>query len=314
MSEQTPYVTHDQGLSVIVPCFRSQGTLRRLVSDFQKAELAHRYEILLVNDACDQRSGVLISELAAEHKEVRGLFGVTNQGQHLATLAGTKAARFNKCLTLDADLEVSVSEALRLLGEPLLRGEVRYGTRDDDPRGLGRRFASAVAQFIYRNFTDMNFTNVSSCRLFETALVDGIESHPGIYFNLDVALSERTSISTTMRLAYQRRLEGRSSYGAIRLIRHALLMVVSSRLGIRRILTFLSLLFLSVLAFLCAWMVVLLWAGQTPPGYLSITVFLIVFSSIQVALLGTIVRLQLLRAPMPLWHELQKPPFDDGVV
>lgn len=291
------------GLSIIVPCFRTTGTMRTLVSDFELAMPSGTYEVILVDDGCDEGGGDLARDLAQQYPNVRAVSVPSNYGQHLATLVGIQVSRYDRCLTLDADLEVSVQEALTLLELPIQGDEIAYGIRASDPRATGRRAASRLSKFLYRELTDIRFEEVSSCRYFRKTLLSNFTLEGAKYFNLDIALSRRAFTALTVPLEYRRRQTGRSAYSIMRLLRHAVKLVLTSRKGVLRI------------AAAIAWSVILanltlgivglrlLYVGQTPPGYLSMVFLFLFLSSAQVLLLASFVRLQALQAQAIVWRE-----------
>ena len=78
----------DSLLSVVVPVYRSQETLRplyrRLVDTL--TSLGMSFEIIFIDDCGGDNSWRLISELAVEDERVRGFLMSRNFGQHNALL------------------------------------------------------------------------------------------------------------------------------------------------------------------------------------------------------------------------------------
>jgi glycosyltransferase involved in cell wall biosynthesis len=106
-------------ISVIVPVYRAEGTLRelhrRLVNTLEGQNTD--FEIVLVEDSGGDGSWDLIRELAAQDGRVRGLRMSRNFGQHSALLCGIRAANHEVVVTLDDDLQNPPEEIPKLLAK-----------------------------------------------------------------------------------------------------------------------------------------------------------------------------------------------------
>src|SRR5262245_57629744 len=105
------------GISVVVPCYHSEGSLPPLVERLRAVlpGLAARWEILLVDDSSRDRTGAVAEELAAAHPEVSVIKLMRNYGQHAALLCGIRAARHAIIVTMDDDLQHPPEELPRLV-------------------------------------------------------------------------------------------------------------------------------------------------------------------------------------------------------
>lgn len=107
----------DPEVSIVVPVFNEEGSLRRLWEEVGAALAGERFELVLVNDGSRDRSSEILRELAEEHVEVVVVELSRNFGQHPAVLAGFTVARGRYLITLDADLQNPPAEIPRLLAE-----------------------------------------------------------------------------------------------------------------------------------------------------------------------------------------------------
>jgi glycosyltransferase involved in cell wall biosynthesis len=127
------------GISVVVPVYRSAETLRELVRRLTETVggLGEPYEIILVEDASPDGSWSVISDLARDDQRVRGVQLSRNYGQHNAILCGIRAARFDRTVTLDDDLQNPPEEI------PTPRpSRCKHGRRVRDPVGRAARVPS----------------------------------------------------------------------------------------------------------------------------------------------------------------------------
>lgn len=104
-------------VSIVVPVFNEEGTLRHLVSELFRALAAEDLELILVNDGSKDRTGEILLELAHAHPEIVVVELARNFGQHPAVLAGFSVVRGKYVVTLDADLQNPPEEIPRLLGQ-----------------------------------------------------------------------------------------------------------------------------------------------------------------------------------------------------
>jgi undecaprenyl-phosphate 4-deoxy-4-formamido-L-arabinose transferase len=102
-------------ISVVVPVFNEEGTLRDLYAKVAAALAGQSYELVLVNDGSRDRSEEILRELARDHAEVVVVELSRNFGQHPAVLAGFSVARGRWVVTLDADLQNPPEEIPRLV-------------------------------------------------------------------------------------------------------------------------------------------------------------------------------------------------------
>lgn len=119
-------------VSLVAPCFNEEEVLpeflRRAVAACEAT--GRSFEIALVDDGSRDRTWPLIAAAAATDPRVRGLRLRRNHGHQLALTAGLNAARGDRVLAIDADLQ----DPPELLG-PMLElmeaedADVVYGQR-----------------------------------------------------------------------------------------------------------------------------------------------------------------------------------------
>ncbi len=112
--------TSSPEVSIVVPVFNEEATLRHLASELFRVLADESFELILVNDGSKDRTGDILVELAQTHPEVVVVELARNFGQHPAVLAGFSVMRGKYVVTLDADLQNPPEEIPRLLEQ--LRG------------------------------------------------------------------------------------------------------------------------------------------------------------------------------------------------
>ncbi len=169
-------------LSVVIPCYNEEKTLRALVSRVLEADTCGlTMEAVIVDDGSADGSLALARELAESDSRLKVLEHGTNKGKGAALHTGFAAARGDVVLVQDADLEYNPEEYPKLLG-PILdgRADVVYGSRfrgGDSQRVLffwhsvGNRFLTLLSNM----FTDLNLTDMETCyKVFRKEILDRV--------------------------------------------------------------------------------------------------------------------------------------------
>jgi glycosyltransferase involved in cell wall biosynthesis len=106
-------------ISLVVPVYDEEGSLTALVSEIaETGRIANLdIEVIFVDDGSRDGSWPLIANLAAAHSWVHGIRFRRNFGKAAALSAGFRAARGDRIMTLDADLQDDPAEIPRFLGK-----------------------------------------------------------------------------------------------------------------------------------------------------------------------------------------------------
>ena len=116
-------------LTIVMPVYNEEPTLRTAVKRLLETELPIEVEILLVDDGSTDGSLETVADFE-QAGQVRIVRHAKNQGKGAAVRTGIAEAQGDLLTILDADLEYDPRDYRQLLG-PLQRGEARiaYGTR-----------------------------------------------------------------------------------------------------------------------------------------------------------------------------------------
>jgi glycosyltransferase involved in cell wall biosynthesis len=165
-------------LSVVMPCYNEQATIRTIVS--QVLAQPFDIELLIVDDGSKDGTRDILAELAQSHPQVRVLLQPQNRGKGAALRRGFEEATGDVVLVQDADLEYDPSDYKQLL-EPILAGkaDVVYGSRfaGADHRVLyfwhsvGNRGLTLLSNMA----TDLNLTDMETCyKVFRREVIQSI--------------------------------------------------------------------------------------------------------------------------------------------
>jgi glycosyltransferase involved in cell wall biosynthesis len=162
-----PSDAHHGVLSVVMPCFNEEGTVREII----EAVLASPFvgEIVAVDDASTDATPKILAHLAEEDSRIRVLSHPVNRGKGAALRLGFQSAQLPFVIVQDADLEYDPAEYGTILA-PLLAGtaDVVYGSRFQG--GHARRVlyfwhtvGNRVLTLASNVFTNLNLTDMETC-------------------------------------------------------------------------------------------------------------------------------------------------------
>jgi len=277
-----------EGLSVVVPVYRSEQTLKELVGRISSALQKHDFEIILVDDASGDGSWEEISSLAKEKPNVFGMRLGRNSGQHAALLAGVRTAKFETIVTLDDDLQ-NPPEAIEKLISGLKPGvDVIYGVSNEIKQNFYRRLGSNLVRKFFSLALGFNSAvTMSSFRAFRTDLREGFSTQLGPNISLDALLTWSTTRFAVAEVRHDLRKMGKSHYTFRRLVRFMIDMTTGySALPLRlaSALGFLTIAFGAVLLAYVIGRPIL--TGERVQGFPMLASTIIIFSGVQIFLLG----------------------------
>ena len=279
-----------QGLSVIVPVYRSERTLQKLVDRVSASVGWQDFEIVLVDDASEDGTWKEISAISKVNSNVKGLRLGRNSGQHGALLAGVRAAQFSTIVTLDDDLQNPPEEISKVLSALSPEIDVVYGVSTKVKQNIYRRLVSKIARkFFSSTLGFSSAVSMSSFRAFRTDLRTGFDSSLGPNISLDALLTWSTSRFTTTEVAHDQRAEGKSHYTFRKLVRFMIDMATGySTLPLRMA----STLGFATVAFGLVLLIFVvskpLLTGGTVPGFPLLASSITIFSGVQIFLLGVL--------------------------
>ena len=114
-------------LSVIIPCFNEQKTIKEIINKIQKQEFIEK-EIIVIDDGSNDKTREALEEIKSSNIKI--IFNNHNYGKGYSVRKGISESTGDILLIQDADLEYD-PEDYKLLLNPLLKGyaDVVFGSR-----------------------------------------------------------------------------------------------------------------------------------------------------------------------------------------
>lgn len=216
--------------SIVIPVYRSEGTLEPLMERLAKVlpAMADLYEVILINDGSPDGSWGVIEKLAARYDWVRGVDLMRNYGQESATLCGIRAARYDVIFTMDDDLQHPPEEMPKLLAKLNEGYDVVYGVaRKRHQKWWKNLFSALVKRAVAYVMGQQTVSDISAFKVFRASLRKAFDDLKGPDVLVDVLLSWGTNRFTSIQVEEAPRLTGSSNYNFIKLIKVSLLVLTS---------------------------------------------------------------------------------------
>jgi glycosyltransferase involved in cell wall biosynthesis len=167
-------------LSVVIPVYNEEKTIREIVGRVRAAAPEIEKEIVIVDDCSKDGTRGVLAELAKE-PGVRVCYHEVNQGKGAGLRTGFAAATGDFVIIQDADLEYDPEEYPKLL-KPILDGkaDVVFGSRFSGGEShrvmyywhsLGNRWLTGISNCL----TNLNLSDMETCyKVFRREIIQSI--------------------------------------------------------------------------------------------------------------------------------------------
>ena len=167
-------------LSIIIPTYNEQKTIKRIVEYVQSVEYPIDYEIIIIDDASFDRtlekSYLLKLKNTKEDNKIRIYKNPVNRGKGYSIRKGISLSRGNIIVIQDADTEYDPHDIPKLI-EPIMKGEVKavYGSRfmkTSHPENMAfpNLIANKMLTFIANLLFGLKLTDEATCyKVFDSS-------------------------------------------------------------------------------------------------------------------------------------------------
>jgi len=306
-----------QAISVVVPVFKSAGSLTNLVRRLATVlQPVGEFEIILVDDGSLGDTWKVVQDLSRTWESVHGLRLGRNYGQHSALVAGVRAARLPITVTIDDDLQNPPEEIPRLVSHLLHSNlDVVYGVPEETKQSLSRRIAGrGVRRVLSSGLGADAASEMSSFRVFRTASREAFNADLGVNVSLDALLTWGNSRFGSIKVQHNAREHGRSNYSLGKLLRFSVDTITGYSavpLQIASVLGFLTSVFgFGVLIYV---VVVPIINGQSVQGFPFLASTIAIFAGVQLLTLGVLgeylarMHFRIMRKPTYFIAEMTQP-------
>ena len=223
-----------KNITVIIPVYNEEANIEPLqqeISDiFSQLNDRYQYEILFVDDGSKDSSLDTIISLSKKSERIRYIELSRNFGKEAALSAGLQQTQGHAAILMDADLQPPPSIIKQFISEWEKGAEVIIGIRKHNPDGgFVRKISSKFFSLIMNRFGSINSTPGSTdFRLIDRVVIDEFikltEKERMVRGLIDWLGFKRTYVYFTART----RLTGTAQYSYSKLLKLAVIALISN--------------------------------------------------------------------------------------
>lgn len=277
-------------ISIVSPIYGCKACLfelyERLVASLSK--ITENFEIILVNDACPQKSWETIALLAQKDKRVKGINLSRNFGQHYAITAGLDHAKGEWVVVMDCDLQDKPEEIGKLYAKALEGFDIVFGKRVERQDSFFKRLSSKLFNQVLEYFTDTKHDNsIANFGIYAQKVIQTInlyreQSRDFLLFAKIVGFKK-----TEIEIEHAQRAHGKSSYNFSKLVNLAIDSILSHSNKPLRLSIQLGFFIATISLGFASWLVLRYFFWHTPTeGWTSLMVSMFFMFGLLFAILG----------------------------
>jgi glycosyltransferase involved in cell wall biosynthesis len=281
----------DPALSFVIPLYNSALTIGPLVKQIELLSVEGGHEIVLVNDGSADETETVAKQLVSEARiPIVYVSHARNFGEHNAVLTGWRHARGAHIVNLDDDGQNPPEEGIRMWQHARRQGlDVVYGHYVQKKHSAWRNFGS----WLTNRMTDFALDKpsgfyLSSFRCVSAFAAREASTNVGPFPYADGLLLQVTQRIGSIDVAHAERTAGTSGYTLRKLLRLWLSTFVNFSVMPLRAATLLGLVMAGTGFFSVGLVFYWRYTQGTPWGWGSIMAALLLFSGVQLTLLGLI--------------------------
>lgn len=203
-------------LSIVVPVFNEEGSLRELVAELEPVarSITGEYELLFVNDGSTDGSARVLEDLARDNARIVVFRLDRNHGLSSALHAGFLRARGTLIATLDADLQNDPADLPLLVAAIHGGADMACGWRRDRKDPFVKRASSKIANWWRNRRTDSAIHDVTCpMKVFKREVREVFYPFHGLHRFLPTLAQMAGHSVVEIPVNHRARKHGSSKYG-----------------------------------------------------------------------------------------------------
>lgn len=277
-------------ISVVIPVYNCAGCLRLLHERLTASllQITGDYEIVLVDDRSTDGAWAVLAELARADGHLKVVRLSRNFGQHAAITAGLTRARGAWTVVMDCDLQEPPEDIPRLYAKAQEGYDIVRAVREGRRHSAFRRLSASLYRRLLseREGGEIEFSTLS---MISRKVVDAFLELRDRDREYQLVLDWLGFSQATISFAHaEREGDAPSAYGLRELARVALDGMFFRTTVLLRWIVFLGFLVAIAGGLLAVYAVYSRFVEDTPPGYTSIVVLLVLLSGFIIIALGVV--------------------------
>jgi len=183
-----------KSISLIFPVYKDAHTVKLMINKSLKVlkKINKKFEIIIVDDCCPQKSGKIALYISKKIKRIKVLFHKKNKGYGAALKTGLKNSKNEWIFMIDGDNEYDVNEIFKLIKESE-NNDLIITYRYKKKYNLYRKIISWSYNMILRTIFKINYKDISSgSRLVNKKLINKIKIDTnGPFFGAELVIKSK---------------------------------------------------------------------------------------------------------------------------
>ncbi|GAA6213151.1 glycosyltransferase family 2 protein [Hyphomicrobiales bacterium 4NK60-0047b] len=281
-------------LSVVVPCFNEEDVLLLFYNRMKKAcdtaVPSGAYEIIIINDGSTDNTWQLAQQLVKDDPKVVAIDLFRNHGHQLAVTAGLMKSKGSRVMMIDADLQ-DPPELLEPFMKKIDEGfDVVYGQRKiREGESVFKRF---TAKYFYRILSSTSTTDIpldtGDFRLMTRKVVDQVNQMQESHRFLRGMVAWVGGRQVAYQYDREKRAAGETKYTLSKMVSFAADAITGFSTSPLRLAIYVGIAALFFAMILMAYVIISYVYFETVPGWASLGCIFLMFSSVQLIILGFI--------------------------
>ena len=279
-------------ISVIVPVYNGENTIKRLVDELVRILTRDGLEIVLINDGSRDKSHEACVSIFEKYRNIVKYIDLArNFGEHNAVMAGLNYSTGDYAVIIDDDFQNPPEEIEKLTDTAIKeKRDAVYSYYDKKYhsvfRNLGSAFNNTIATFLLNKPRNLY---LSSFKCINRFMINEILKYRGPFPYIDGLILRSTHNIGTVCVRHDKMQKEKSGYTLKKLISLWLNMFVNFSIVPLRISTVLGLFFSIAGGMFSVYSIIdKILRPDIPMGITSIFVAVLIFSGIQLLMLGLI--------------------------
>mgnify|MGYP001810598291 CR=1 FL=1 len=207
-------------LSVIVPVYNEEENIQLLIDKILAVlkTIHKKSEVIIIDDGSNDRTVEILTKIAKEHNNLKGIVFRRNYGQTAAMSAGFNYAKGNMIVTLDGDLQNDPAD-IPLLIEKFQEGyDVVSGWRiNRQDKLISRKIPSMIANRIISHFTGVNLHDYGcSLKIYKAEIAKEIMLYGEMHRFIPALAAIEGARVAEVPVNHHPRIHGKSKYNILR--------------------------------------------------------------------------------------------------
>jgi dolichol-phosphate mannosyltransferase len=281
-------------LSVVVPCYNEEEVLQLFYGRMKKAcdaaVSSGLYEIIIINDGSHDSTWKVVQQLVKDDPKVVAIDLFRNHGHQLAVTAGLMKSKGERVLMIDADLQDPPELLVQFMQKMDEGFDVVYGQRK--MRAGESAFKRLTARYFYRVLSSTSSTDIpldtGDFRLMTRHVVDRVNQMPEAHRFLRGMVAWVGGRQVAYKYDREKRAAGETKYTLSKMVSFAADAITGFSTSPLRLAIYVGVAALIFAMILIAYMILSYVYFDTVPGWASLGCIFLMFSSVQLVILGFI--------------------------